>query len=174
MTIWSSQLRHNFFNHALFSCVEQEIDRIKGCILCNVAFCVGTSTAVLAVVLHQAQMLWLPWFEPRCSPPRNARNQDDFLGCPWWVRFHFGRNESWGRQWGDGQDTGNQEFITQHFYLSSLRFQDSGWHLVMAISILYCIPGVCEKSSKQHPHLIPHAWSSQHTWHLCQLCISRL
>lgn len=47
MTIWSSQLRHNFFNHTLFSCVEQEIDRIKGCVLRNVACCVGISTAVL-------------------------------------------------------------------------------------------------------------------------------
>jgi len=50
MTIWSSTLRHNFFNHALFSYVEQEIDKIKGyIILCYVAFCVGISTAVLAV-----------------------------------------------------------------------------------------------------------------------------
>lgn len=147
MTIWSSQLRHNFFNHALFSCVKQEIDRIKGCILRNVAFCVGMSTAVLAMVLHWVQKHWLPWFEPLCSPSRNTGKQDDFLGCPRRVRFAFGKHESWGRQWGDGQDAGSQEFIAQLFYLSDLHFQASGcWHLVMATSILCCIPGVCEKA----------------------------
>lgn len=66
-----------------------------------------------------------PWFEPLCSPPRNAGIQDDFLRCPWCIRFHFGKRESWGRQRGDGQDTGSQEFRTQHFYLSNLHFQDS-------------------------------------------------
>lgn len=85
---------------------------------------------------------------PGLSPSAlHPETQDDFLGCPRRVRFAFGKHESWGRQWGDGQDAGSQEFIAQLFYLSDLHFQASGcWHLVMATSILCCIPGVCEKA----------------------------
>lgn len=47
----------------------------------------------------------------------------------------------------DGQDTGSQEFTTQHFHLSNLYFQDTGcWHLVTVVYILYCMPGDCEKA----------------------------
>lgn len=100
-----------------------------------------------AVVLHWVQKLWLPCFEPLCSPPRNTAKQDDVLGCPWWVRLPFSKHESWRRQGGDGQDTGSQEFLTQYFYLSNFHFQDSGcWNWATAVSVLCCICGVCEKA----------------------------
>ena len=162
MTIWSSQLRHNFFNHALFSCVKQEIDRIKGCILRNVAFCVGTSTAVLAVVLHWVQKLWLPWFEPLYSPPRKTGKQDDFLGCPCWVRFPFGKHESWGRQL--GRWTRHRKPRIYNPRLLAIKLALSGlWLLAPGHGHFHPLLHSWSlwKSSKQNPHFIPHPWSSQ-------------
>lgn len=166
MTIWSSQLRHNFFNHALFSCVEQEIDRIKGWILCNVAFCLGTSTAVLAVDLPEIQKIQVPLFEPLCYPPKHEAKQNDFLEAPLVHEVTHQQYGSWRRWQGREQSTRQQEIVKPTLLPNKFSFSGYSepgtqpWPFPFSTEFLEFVEEKTnkQKTSEQCPCCIPQTW----------------
>lgn len=100
MTIWSSQLRHNFFNHALFSCVKQEIGRIKGCILCMWHFVLAQTLQCLLWFSTESRSSDYPGLSPSALHPETQRNRMISWGAlgkvPFWQVWKL---EKMGKTW---------------------------------------------------------------------------
>lgn len=162
MTIWSSQLRHNFFNHTLFSCVEQEIDRIKGCILRNMACCVGISTAVLWFSTESKSSDY-----PALSPSALHPETQETGWCPGVPLVRMAPfQQTWKLEEAGGRWAGHGKPRIYDSILLPIKLSLSElWLLELSYSCFCPLLHFWSlwKSSRQHPRLISHAWSSQHT-----------